>query len=194
MPKETFQTLSFIATVVLVTAAFIWLLLPYYSAILWAVVLAVLFNPLHTKLLGRLAGHRNLAAALSVLGCICIGIIPASLILAALAHEAAGLYVRITLREFDPVTILARAQGALPPVLLDAASKLNLDDLAQAQAPDLIPLIHDLDAPSVSTGYPSRIAACGRERYVIYVQTLLRRPFGLALIVFRLFLFERILN
>jgi len=134
MPKATFQTLSFIAVVVLVTAAFVWLLLPYYGAILWAVVLAVLFNPIHRRLLGRLSGRRNFAAALSVLGCICIGIVPASLVLAALAHEAAGLYLRITLHEFDPAVILARAQGALPRFLLTATSKLNLGDLNEAEA------------------------------------------------------------
>jgi len=133
MQKETFQTLSFIATVVLVTAAFVWLLLPYYGAILWAVVLAVLFAPLYRQLTKWFPEHRNLSAALSVLACICIVVIPTSLILAALAHEAAGLYIRISSREFDPAEIFAQMQGTLPPFVPEAMSKLNLGDLAEAE-------------------------------------------------------------
>lgn len=134
MPKKTIEMLSFIAVVVIVTAAFIWLLLPYYGAILWAAILAILFNSLQKKLEALLGGRRNLAAALSVLACMCIVVIPALLILASLAQEAASLYNRISSREFDPAAILARIQSALPPFVVNALSTLNLGDLAEVQA------------------------------------------------------------
>ncbi|OYX00856.1 MAG: AI-2E family transporter, partial [Rhizobiales bacterium 32-66-8] len=88
MPGTKIQEFTFLATLVLVTVAFLWLLSPYYGAILWAVILAILFDPLQRGLERWLGGRRNLAAALSVLACICVVVIPGTLILAALANEA----------------------------------------------------------------------------------------------------------
>lgn len=134
MSRDTIQTLSFIAVIIMVTVAFVWLLLPYYGAILWAVILAILFNPLQRRLEALLRGRRNLAAALNVLVCICIVIIPVSLVLASLAQEAAGLYNRVGTREFDPAGFLARVHAMLPPFIADALSRLNLGDLEDVRA------------------------------------------------------------
>ena len=70
MLKPNAQDISFIVLVILVTIAFILLLLPFYSAVLWAVILAVLFNPLQRWLTGPLKGRRTLAAAISLLVCV----------------------------------------------------------------------------------------------------------------------------
>lgn len=134
MPKTTIQGFSSLAVVVVVTAAFVWLLLPYYGAILWAVILAILFNPLQSRLERRLGVHRNLAAAASVAACICIVVIPASMILASLAQEAASLYDSVSRREFDLGAILARIQSRLPSFIVDALSALNLGDITEIQA------------------------------------------------------------
>jgi len=130
----TVQGASFAALIVLVTAAFAWLLLPFYGAVLWAVILAILFNPLQRRLVRRLGGRRTPAAAISVLVCICVAVLPASLILASLAQEAAGFYHRISTREFDPAAILAQFHAALPAFLLEALSALGLGDFAAIQS------------------------------------------------------------
>lgn len=83
MARTKIQGFASLATLVLVTVAFLWLLSLYYGAIQWAVILAILFDPLQRRLEGRLGGRRNLAAALSVLACICVVVIPGTLILAA---------------------------------------------------------------------------------------------------------------
>src|SRR5690606_1997367 len=98
----------------LVTVAFGWLLLPFYGAVLWAVILAILFYPLNRRLVTRFRGRRNLAAGVSLLACICIVVIPGSVILASLAQEANGFYNRISSRELDLVTIVERVQELLP--------------------------------------------------------------------------------
>lgn len=72
--------------------------------------------------------------ALSVLACICVVVIPGTLILAALANEAAGLYTRIGTQEFDPGTLFSRLQGALPPFVWKGLAALDLGDMAQIQA------------------------------------------------------------
>ncbi len=43
------QRASFYILLALVTIAFAWLLLPYYSAVLWAVILAVVFSPVQQR-------------------------------------------------------------------------------------------------------------------------------------------------
>ena len=69
----------------LVSVAFAWLLLPFYGAVFWAVILAIVFQPLQRAFEHRLGAHSNLAAALSVFVCIVIAIIPMTLIVGALA-------------------------------------------------------------------------------------------------------------
>lgn len=133
MPRRTIQQLSFLTAVALVSAAFVWILLPYYGAILWAVILAILFHPLQRMLEQRLGGRRNLAGILSVLASICIAVIPGALILASLAREATALYTRISTRQFDPGALIGQVQGALPPVVLDALSALGLGSTAEIQ-------------------------------------------------------------
>jgi len=134
MRRATIQNFSLIATIVMVTAAFVWLLLPYYGAILWAVILAILFNPLQRKLNGWLRGRRNLAAALNVLACMCTVVVPGSAILAALATEAADLYTRISTQEFELAAILLRLRNALPPFMLNALSALEPGGVTEIQA------------------------------------------------------------
>ena len=133
MSRTTIEEFSFFAAIALVTLAFLWLLLPFYGAILWAVILAILFNPLQRKLEHCLGGRRNLAAVLSVLACICIVVIPGSLILASLAQEATTLYNRINTREFDLALQIAHLWGALPPPVLKVLSAADLGDLAEVQ-------------------------------------------------------------
>lgn len=132
--KTTVHNLSFVVAVVLVTAAFIWLILPFYGAVLWAVVLAILFDPLHRALGRRLGDWPNLAAGLSVLVCICIAVLPASMILAALAQEASNLYNRINTQQLDIGTLLGQVRAALPDFVPSALSWLNLGDLAEIQS------------------------------------------------------------
>lgn len=133
MLKPRAQSTNFIVLVVLVTVAFICLLLPFYSAVLWAVILAILFNPLQRLLVRWLGGRHTLAAALSVLACVCIVVIPGSLILGALAQEAGSLYQRIGTREFDPAAIIERVRASLPAFVVNLLETLGLGDFAAIQ-------------------------------------------------------------
>ncbi|MGA0565157.1 AI-2E family transporter [Ancylobacter sp. VNQ12] len=134
MRKTTIQDASLVAVVALVSTAFIWLILPFYGAVLWAVILAVLFYPLHRALGHRLGERPNLAACLSVLVCICIAVLPASMILAALTQEAAGLYNRISTRQFDIGTVLEQLRSAVPDFVPKMLSWLDLGDMAEIQS------------------------------------------------------------
>ena len=90
------QRISFYVLLVLVSLAFVAVVLPFYSAIFWAVVLAIIFFPLHVKLEAGLGGrHPNIAAGLSVLVCVCLVIIPGLIILSSLIQQGNNLYQRI---------------------------------------------------------------------------------------------------
>ena len=50
---------SFLLLLVAVTLAFGWILAPFYGAILWAIVVAVIFAPLNRRLQRRMGGRPN---------------------------------------------------------------------------------------------------------------------------------------
>lgn len=122
---------SFYILLTLVTIAFAWLLLPYYSAVLWGVILAVIFHPVQQKLMSLLNGRRNVAALISVLMCICLVIIPALLIFISLVQEGNFLYHRLITREFDLNNYISRIMGALPESLEEWLVRLELGSFAE---------------------------------------------------------------
>jgi len=108
------QRFSFYVLLVLVTIAFIAVVLPFYSAIFWSVVFAIIFFPLHARLETGLHGRRNTAAALSVLICLCLVIIPGLIVLSSLVQQGNYLYQRINSGEIDVRRLLEQLQAALP--------------------------------------------------------------------------------
>jgi predicted PurR-regulated permease PerM len=63
----TIQRASFYVLLLIITIAFVWLLIPYYTAVLWAVILAILFFPVHKRLERWLGGRLTGAALLTLL-------------------------------------------------------------------------------------------------------------------------------
>ena len=100
--------------VVAVSFALGWVLLPFYGTLLWSVIVALLFRPLHRRLLGRMRHRRTLAALLTTLTAVVIVVVPFVLLSATLAHEAAGLYARIQSGETSPIPYLRGVFDALP--------------------------------------------------------------------------------
>ncbi|HCH72573.1 MAG TPA: AI-2E family transporter [Ochrobactrum sp.] len=125
------QRASFYILLALVTIAFAWLLLPYYSAVLWAVILAVVFSPVQQRLERLLGGRKNIAALLSVLMCICLVIIPMLAIFGSLVQEGNSLYQRLSSREFDLNSYISRILGALPDSLEEWLTRFELGDFAE---------------------------------------------------------------
>lgn len=99
--KTTVQRVSFYMMLALITVAFSLLLLPFYTAVLWAIILAIVFHPVQLFLVRRLNGREGMAALLSVLMCVCLVIIPLVIILASIAQESSSLYRQVSSEEFD---------------------------------------------------------------------------------------------
>lgn len=106
---------AFLLLLIVVSLAFFWLLLPYYSAVFWGTILAILFSPLQRRLADKFGGRHNLAALTTLLICLFIVIIPVIFIAASLVQEGASLYQRIRSGDLDLGSYVEQARMALPP-------------------------------------------------------------------------------
>ena len=85
----------FIFILALVTWAFFDVLSPYFSAILWAAILTIIFNPVKNRLRTAL-GERNGLASFLTLCIICLIVfIPLMVILSSLAIELNVVYTKL---------------------------------------------------------------------------------------------------
>ena len=82
----------FLVLVATVSLAFAWIVWPFFGAVLWATVLAILFSPIYRRLLGPMRQRRTLAALATVLIILVLVILPSALIGALLLHEALGVF------------------------------------------------------------------------------------------------------
>jgi predicted PurR-regulated permease PerM len=119
---------GFLLLLVAVTVAFAWILWPFYGAILWAIVVAVLFAPVHRRLLQSMQGRPSLAAALTVLIILAMVILPLVLIAASLAQEASGLVAKIQSGEYNFGSYLQRIFDALPAWATGLIERLKVTD------------------------------------------------------------------
>lgn len=91
-----------------------WILLPFYGAILWALIIAMLFYPVYRRLLRRLKQRHNVAAGLVMLLVLVVGVVPFALMTASLAREASAVYQHIESGEWNPALYLRALFDALP--------------------------------------------------------------------------------
>jgi predicted PurR-regulated permease PerM len=109
-----FEDGAFLALVLAVTVAFAMVLQPFFGAILWALILAILFGPLNKKILERIPGRANSAAVLTLLVILLIVIIPAILLSMALIQEFLLVYNQFESGQIDVRVMFEKALAALP--------------------------------------------------------------------------------
>jgi len=68
-----------------VSLALAWILQPFFSPLLWSAIVALLFAPLHRRLLLHLRHRRTLAALLTILIAAVVVVVPVALLSAMLA-------------------------------------------------------------------------------------------------------------
>ena len=109
-----FEDGGFLALVLIVTIGFAFIVLPFFGAILWALVFAILFGSVNKALLKRWPGRAN-GAALATLALITlIVIVPAILLGAALIQELASIYAKVQSGQIDPHALFDRMVASLP--------------------------------------------------------------------------------
>ncbi|WP_110972284.1 AI-2E family transporter [Pseudomonas huaxiensis] len=129
MNETAVQRKALIGLLVLVTLAFIWILLPYYGAVFWAVILGILFAPMQRRLLLRFNQRRNVAAALTLLTCLLIAVLPMIIVSGLLVQEGSSLYKRIESGELDIAANVERFKDMLPHVVQRTLERMGMGDL-----------------------------------------------------------------
>jgi predicted PurR-regulated permease PerM len=117
-----------------VSVAMVWILLPFYGTILWGTIIALLFAPLYRWLLPRCKHRRTLAALATLLVVLVLVVLPLTLITAALAREAAGVYQRLQSGSMSPSLYFHGVFEALPgwvTALLNRFGLVDFDALLQ---------------------------------------------------------------
>ncbi|NBA96762.1 AI-2E family transporter [Pseudomonas sp. R5(2019)] len=130
MSESSLHHRSLLLLLILVTLAFIWVLLPFYGAVFWAVILAIVFAPLQQRLLLKFSFRRNLVSLLTLTICIVIAVLPVIVISALLVQEGASLYKRIESGELDIAGYISQFKHMLPAYFQHLLDRMGMGNLA----------------------------------------------------------------
>lgn len=123
---KKFEDRSFLFLLLVVTIAFGLLLKPFFSAILWAVLLTIIFAPLQQRLTQAFPKHANLTALLTLVIILLIVIIPLGIITGMLAKEGTLLYQRLSSGEINIQQWVDKARESVP-ILTELAERFKID-------------------------------------------------------------------
>src|SRR5664280_1682856 len=107
---RTIEDNAFLLLTIAISLAFAWILLPFYGAVLWGTVIAILFSPLHRRLLK-----------------------PMTLIAASLTQEALGFYGKVQSGELDLVQFFQQVHDILPAWTINLLDRFGLASLGAVQ-------------------------------------------------------------
>lgn len=116
-----------------ITVAFGWLLWPFRGAILWAVLLSIIFVPWYQALLARKPRWRNAASGTTVLLIAILVVFPLTLVASALLQEVSGLVGRFQSGELDLQRSLLEFRSTLPESAANLLTRFELTGLPAVQ-------------------------------------------------------------
>jgi len=133
--RDKRRTHAFLLSFVIgISIAFLWFVAPFAGAILWAVIAAILFEPLNARLLVRMPERRNWAALLTLLVIIGVVVVPAVLLGAALLRETASVFAGVRSGAIDPGRLFVAVQGHLPGWAKHWLAEVGLGDVSGLRA------------------------------------------------------------
>jgi predicted PurR-regulated permease PerM len=123
----------FLIFVTAVSVAMLWITAPFYGAILWALVSAIVFSGVNTKILRVMPKRENSAALLTLILIIAIVIIPAVAVGSLLIDEALGTYVKIKSQQIDFGRAVLDVWAAVPEPVRAQLDRMGLGDIQSIQ-------------------------------------------------------------
>ena len=129
MNEETLQDKSLTVLLGVVSIAFIWILLPFYGAVFWAVILGILFAPLQRRLQLKFGWQRNVTSLLTLSVCLVIAILPVIILSILLVQEGAALYKSIESGELDIAGYVTHFKHSLPPYFQHLLDRFGVGEL-----------------------------------------------------------------
>ncbi|KII32881.1 MULTISPECIES: AI-2E family transporter [Pseudomonas] len=129
MNEKSLQFKSLTVLLLLVTVAFIWILLPFYGAVFWAVILGIVFAPMQRRLQAKFGWQRNLTSLCTLSVCLVIAILPVIILSVLLVQEGAAVYKNIESGELDIAAYLAQFKHSLPPYFQHLLDRFGMGEL-----------------------------------------------------------------
>ncbi len=123
----------FIVLLVGLTLALGWVIGPFYGAVFWGAVLALLFEPLYRLVLRRLGKRPTLAALATLAIILLLVILPLALMAVSLVQEATWLFRRVSSGEVNFGRYMEQMVAALPSWASSLMSNYGLDDAGELQ-------------------------------------------------------------
>ena len=133
MNSAELQQKTFLLLLVFVTVAFGWILLPFYGAVFWGSVLAIIFTPFHRRLLVVMNQRQNLAALTTLLLCLIIVILPVTVMTISLLQEGTIVYQGIRSGQLNFGAYFQQVMGAMPPWVTNLLERLGLTNISELQ-------------------------------------------------------------
>jgi predicted PurR-regulated permease PerM len=130
---RTLEDKTFLLLIIAISLAFAWILWPFYGAVLWGTVLAIVFAPLYRRLSRSMRQQRNLAALTTVMIVVFIVILPLTLIAASLVQEASGVYEKFQSGELNLARNFQQVVDSLPTWVANLLDRFGLTNLAGVQ-------------------------------------------------------------
>ncbi|WP_371739928.1 AI-2E family transporter [Bradyrhizobium sp. CCBAU 51765] len=138
-----------------ISVAFGWVLWPFSGALLWAVLLAIIFAPLYRRALKTLPGKHNLAALFTVVVVIVMVLIPVAVVIASLVDQGGELYQRVQSGEISFAHPLEQLRSALPgwaASLSDRLARMDLSALKERLSGLVVPAGQQLAGHAINIG------------------------------------------
>ncbi|MXS83539.1 AI-2E family transporter [Nitrosomonas oligotropha] len=124
---------TFLVLLVTASLAFAWILWPFFGAILWGTVMAIVFAPVFRRLSESMRQSPSAAALTTILIIIVLVILPLMLIATSLMQEAASLYDMIHAGKLDFGLYFHQVWDALPAWIQKMMVQLGLTNLVAVQ-------------------------------------------------------------
>lgn len=123
-----------LAFVAAATLAMAWIALPFAGAILWAVVISIVFAPVSQRLAMRMPRRQSAATLLTLLLVIALVIVPAVIVGSLLVQEIGTYYVKLQARQIDLGAAVRDVLAALPAWARPQLDRIGLGDVDAIQA------------------------------------------------------------
>lgn len=127
------QNKVFLLLLVLVTIAFGLIVWPFNGAIWWAIFIAIVFMPLHTRVLRRFGKRRSLAALATLGITLVVAILPLVLLTISVTQEAAAIYARVKSGDVNLAHYFQQIVEGLPVWMRQLLDRFGLLDMAATQ-------------------------------------------------------------
>lgn len=132
--QRNMENQAFLALLVLVSIAFLWVLMPFFGPIFWAVAITIIFAPVQQWLFRKMPKRRNLNALLTLFACLIIVVIPLFITITTVVDQLSDFVQKVTDGEIVLKPYFDKVHDAFP-VVQGWLERLNISfDNAKATA------------------------------------------------------------